>query len=177
MPALRMQDWLDLDGIGRVYNVPPGETMESLEKKFFKAFVEHGNERTAAREDVAHSYANLLCQLNPDMATVRPSIEDFNATVAFIRGMVSGYNKDDIEFFLHVPESIRKEIYDKQRQFFEDAGIAFLGWAPSPKTFESIKSQLAAQYGDDWHITKKVSYNGLPKGDVSSRLFIEVGFE
>lgn len=177
MPAFRLEDALDLTGIAREYVMPDGETMESLERKLFEVFVAKGTEETVQKLVVANAFAMDLARLNPDMAAIRPKVENYEATLAYVRGMVAGYNKDDIEFFLHVPESIRKEIYDRQREFLENAGIVRLNWAPSPKTFEAITTQLAALHGPDWATSKKIRYDGTPRGDENARLYVQIGFE
>lgn len=177
MPAFRLEHALDLTGIGRHYVMPDDETMESLERKFFQVFVAHGEEETRQKLTVANAYAIELAILNPDMASIRPDPNNYQATLGYIRGMVAGYNKDDIEFFLHVPENIRQDIYEKQRQFLEEAGIIRLNWAPAPKTFEAITTQLAERYGSDWNTAKKVRYDGTPKGDENARLYVQISFE
>lgn len=177
LPAFRLEHALDLTGIGRTYEMPNGETMASLDRKFFDVFVGKGTEPTLQKLAVANAYATDLAKLNPDMASIRPDPENYEHTLAFIRGMTAGYNKDDIEFFLHVPESIRKEIYEKQRKFLEEAGIVRLNWAPCPKTFEAIGSQLTARLGPDWYTGGKVRYDGTPRGDENSRLYVQVEFE
>ncbi|MDB5491215.1 MAG: hypothetical protein JWO78_1064 [Micavibrio sp.] len=177
LPAFRLEHALDLTGIGQTYVMPEGETMESLDRKFFDVFVAKGTAATKQKLSVANAYATDLARLNPGIAAIRPDPENYEHTLAYIRGMTAGYNKDDIEFFLHVPESIRKDIYDWQREFLEKAGIVRLNWAPCPKTFEAINAQLSARLGPDWHTGGKIRYDGTPKGDENSRLYVQVEFE
>lgn len=151
--------------------------MEALDLKFFDVFVARGTEHSPQKAEVAQSYARLLAGLNPDMEAICPAEDDYEGNVAFIRGMAAGYNKDDIEFFLHIPEAIRKDIYEKQRVLLESAGIVFLGWAPSPKTFEAMTAQLAARYGPDWQTNGKAAYDGKTQPFNGARLFIEVDME
>jgi hypothetical protein len=176
-PAFQLEQALGLAGVGQHYVMPEGKTMESLDLKFFDVFVAKGTEHSSQKAEVAQSYAKLLASLNPAMEAIRPNEHDYEGNVAFIRGMAAGYNKDDIEFFLHIPEETRKEIYEKQRAFLEKAGIIFLGWAPSPKTFEKITAQLAEKYGPDWQTTRKAAYDGRVQTFSGSRLFIEVDME
>jgi len=172
-----MEQELGLTGIGRHYVMPEGETIASLDRKFFDVFVADSSDTTLSKLRVANSYAALLSRLNPDMADLRPAEDDYERTIHFIRGMTAGYNRNDIEFFLYLPKSIRDDIAEKQRTFLESAGITALNWVPSPKTFELIKSQLAAKHGDDWASAKKVMYNGMVPKDADSRLFIQIDFQ
>ncbi len=145
-PALEFEDRIGIAGVGRRYAMPPDHDMESLEheiKRRIKWCAISLDERLKRAQD----YADILTRLNPELQKTRYDRDDLTDVWHFLLGVTSGFNPDDIDFFINADrEELRSgrnndKVTNVLSATFNDH--ARLGWRPSAPTADLIIRKLA----------------------------------
>lgn len=182
-PALRFEEVTGIAGVGRIYKMPGGVSMQYMESLLphydFSAFLMKkvipadeklrfawgmSNEDIAPFASTAQDKMSLLidrlCDLNPELKNVRFDRADFRACWHFTRGVTSGFNPEDIQFYLDDDKDDRAQAnaylttgaYGRLNKrcediFGKDSNI--LRWDVSPETAARIDRELDRRYGPD----------------------------
>jgi hypothetical protein len=144
-PALVFAEENGLSGIGRTYALPPGLDAETIE-----AYVLALRWTARAGLMTPQRYAERMQELgaaleeiNPALAALAYDRTEAPAVFDVVMGVTSGFNTDDIQFFIdgnYFARAIADRAYaDKYRRAEE--GHSRIGWVPSPKTLDRIIAQ------------------------------------
>lgn len=145
--ALEFEARYGLSGIGRRYIMPPDHDMQSLEYEIRRR-VQWVDIPMNERLKRAQGYADTLTALNPGLTWVSYQRQDLLDVWHFILGVTSGYNPDDIDYFIN---NIGRPHHNSHYQndpglkklsvLFNNHAVA-IQWRPSPKTVELIISKF-----------------------------------
>lgn len=182
-PALKFQRHFGLRDIGCEWTMPDGKTMYETEQALWYNEILALNfpietiltpELAAQRSDIAdtfdraHKIADTLRALNPALRDIDVDPANWGELRGFIHGVVSGFNTDDIQYWIKGGrrgadlDGLRDRIYNESRKKPEESWypqsltdkfngfahamgvdrIAFIYWVPCPKTIGRIHAQL-----------------------------------
>jgi len=182
-PALQFERYFGLRDIGRTWQMPGGISMAAMERQLWGCgFLDYdiSNDTiltTATAEQypaiamrfaTAQQLATDFIDLNPDLRRVDFDPTHWEQIKSFILGVTSGFNSNDIQYWLkggrRTPEleQLRQRIYsqcfnapeqswypqDLKAKFNEGAYglgpdvISLVHWVPCPQTIVQINTQL-----------------------------------
>lgn len=149
MPALGFEKAFGLVGIGCLYEMPVGLSMDSIFDLAHKALFEESAEAQKLRLPEMVAVAMSLKKVDPSLLSIEIDTGNFHQVVDFLMGVGSGFNPDDINYFIHRLESgfsTKAQALDKRisLQFGYDDIVE---WMPSPRTIDKINTQLDRLYG------------------------------
>ncbi len=147
-PAAIFEKRHGLSGIARHYILPESVSPQDLET--YALLMRHRND--ISRDSFSRRMAEVACALvarNPDLGAINCDTQkDPYAHYTLIQGVASGFNPDDIAYFLacaaegHRPYTsmVETEAYKNLCATFNAASSP--GWALAPKTLARIEAQL-----------------------------------
>jgi hypothetical protein len=181
-PALRFERLFGLQNIGQHWAMPGGKTMLGVQDRLWRnvIYFDHdqnpslaeakatGNTQKIYKFERGQRYARIFNHLNPALAAIPFDQEDWRHLRGFLHGVVSGFNADDIEDWIHNRtdragcEILRKRIaaqfYTPQqeswypqhlREKFQSRAtpcqsllLAQISWLPGARTIQAINDQL-----------------------------------
>jgi hypothetical protein len=163
-PALEFEKATGMRGIGHIYKMPGGITMREafvhlkniLGNRDFYEFIKAAfakNALSAKNNEVMTKigkFAREIIDLNPELKKVSFDKEDAIETEDFIAGVLSGYNPEDIDFFLSDYEWDHER--EKRVWLLQVTIGRSIEWAASDLTLEKIR----IYYGlENWEPSKK----------------------
>ena len=99
-PALEFEKRAGIAGVGRRYAIPRDHDMQSLEHEI-KRRIKWADIPMEERQRRAALYARVVTRLNPELERVRYNKSDLGDTWTFLLGVTSGFNPDDIDWFIN----------------------------------------------------------------------------
>ena len=142
-PALQFEKQNGLNGIAGQYTMPENVRPFDLERVLVKA---------AATVAALPLYADLWERLeaaNPELKNISIQPEDPLCMDYALMGVVSGFNVDDINFFLKghkegIPSYTYSQSPPRFKRLYKEITqrTGGINWIPAPATLEKIKSQL-----------------------------------
>jgi hypothetical protein len=147
-PAHDFEELSGLEGLAHDYNIPTGLDLD-LEQVAFVAKEFYSRD---AKNSV-YVIAAVLLESNPELKTVKFTTPD--EAYMFLTGVGSGFNPDDIDFFINEiekwPDEEAQRYMDSVKQELNAMDFPkSTGWAISPKTLELIREQFSLKAGLDY---------------------------
>lgn len=130
------------------YKNPPGVTQKVL-SKFYERFDKYWQNQDSDEELQVHRIASILAtafvKSNPALASLKSYVKKDYWDI--LMGVISGYNPDDILFWIEHPggysdNSIQKYSREVMETFRKFPFIYTGGYLPSPKSFTKIKEAM-----------------------------------
>lgn len=168
-PALELEKSCNISGISQEYTIPEGRTRASIESDYseylkrrihgiipavlfvedirqIKSLLRKSWEGTLSEEYWENKMAEdaqELIALNPILEAIQCDFSDPDNQYHFVFGVTSGFNIDDIQYFLDCQSNARgvEEGFYASRALEEQLDID-IGWIPSPKTIEKITKAI-----------------------------------
>jgi len=135
--------------VSHTYSYPPNVDRKTLEKFFDKIYKAQDSRLSFYQEEklekLKEKLAYLFVKQNPELSTLKHYVP-YDAW-HILNGVISGYNPDDILFFITHPGGYAnpsiKNYVKKVHETFKKFPFTFSGgYLPSPKSFEKIKKSL-----------------------------------
>lgn len=143
-PAKELEEKLNLSGISREYKMPNGKTMLRVAKETLYQDKNVTELNAVLKEIIA---------LNPELSTISYDKTHERNIVDFIMGITSGFNPDDISFYLQTQPKDYNHVLTKAQlerlavcDIFSEKLETPLGWIPSKQTLEKITQQKNIPY-------------------------------
>lgn len=161
-PARMLEETAGIQGISARWNMPEGKTEHEIGLETEELFIRTGpgfgfyNLRTcktlfrklatgqfegADWKKQAHDRLLQIIELNPQLSAVRYNPDSENSILIFLYGITSGFNAQDIDYFLNRTEEERTSDEEIQQQLSKEIGHKIL-WFPSPQTREQIRQAI-----------------------------------
>jgi hypothetical protein len=117
-----------------------GDNPDSVEH-YICAYPSAGLERSA-KEQYIEAFYEKFCNLNPEFHDIK--VNSLQDKYTLILGATSGFNFDDIKYFVENYDNNRGSLGTKMREKLKQDGLDDLEiqWVPSPKTWEIIKQKF-----------------------------------
>lgn len=117
-----------------------GDNPDSVED-YICAYPSAGLERPA-KEQYIEAFYEKFCNLNPKFHDIK--VNSLQDKYTLILGATSGFNFDDIKYFVGNYDNNRGNLGTKMREMMKQNGLDDLEieWVPSPKTWEIIKQKF-----------------------------------
>lgn len=148
MPAVEFEKKTGLKHIAKQWVLPAGDVMKELDI-FLRhvRFCDLENSTSQKFHKFLLPVWRDLKKHNPELETLAVNEKNFKEIGYAVRGVISGFNLDDIDDFLHVgtykdrmQDLAYKELYDHIKKT-----VATIEWVPSMKTLQKIEQQINNQ--------------------------------
>ena len=150
-PAARLSKRYKLTNIAGTYRMPQGLSAPVIEA-YCIANATLAFEGKLAQEDAHDNLRTVidrLIDINPSLKNVRCAMNQYRACYDFALGITSGFNSDDIQFFIDgnfFQKSMDNPAYAaKFNAACTALGSDTLGWVPAPQTLDRIIAQKPRQ--------------------------------
>lgn len=163
-PALRFERATGLSDIGRKYVMPYGRSAAAIERsvcecvsrkagygfhidnmrEYFRKAVNNSIEGDDWQEQFKKLLDDII-ELNSELKTVEYDRNDIDAVYHFILGTTSGFNPDDIEFWLREFDPTKLEEWHNKPEYLENGkinGIFLQEIHPDPEIAERTVDRL-----------------------------------
>lgn len=165
-PSIEFEQQNDLTDIGGYYNMPRGMSAAEYEDWFWgtntaqleakDVAIGDGKRYMSAKQPSSHvmnSWLELKA-LNPELENVRLDENLHYDVYCAVMGVTSGFNIDDINFFLEqlyvghgypAVQGRNMPTHGERLERIEDVSEERMSWVPSPRTAQRIESQFQAK--------------------------------
>lgn len=161
-PARMLENEAGISGISAHWKMPEGTTEYGIGLDTEELFIRTGpgfgyyNVRTcktlfrklatgqfegAGWKKQAHDQLLKIIELNPQLKAVRYNPDSSNNIITFLYGITSGFNAQDINYFLNRTEKEATADPEIQQKLSEEIGYP-VSWFPSPQTRDKIRQAI-----------------------------------
>lgn len=146
-PAQRLSKGYQLTDIAGRYAMPQGLSAAVIEAYCIAnaALAFEGKMAQEDAHDNLRTVIDRLIDINPSLKAVNCKMEQYRACYDFALGITSGFNADDIQFFIDgnfFQKSMDNPAYAKKfKAACAALGSDSLGWVPAPQTLDRIIAQ------------------------------------
>lgn len=145
-PALEFAEKAKLADIGQNWHLPAGLDAPTIEA--YALVLRWATQQGRITADRYNQRLSVLCQtledLNPVLATLTYDRRDCLRMFDVALGVTSGFNADDIQFFLdgnYYSLAMQNRDYARQNNLAKQVTGVDMFWVPSPKTLHRIITQ------------------------------------
>lgn len=159
-PPKVLEAMQEFEGISRDYNLPDNIDPWDLERSLSLGAMDIEAFRDLARE---------IIELNPELESLAKFLDHERYPIDICYGVTSGFNVDDIHFFLTSAKDIEgmKNRFVNVMAYQEGLNLEVIPWIASPKTLDQIAILCGKETG--WKPSEQNYVEGLKRWDASSK--------
>lgn len=166
-PAREFEQQTGMTGLSRSYKTPKGQDETDLASQWYEIYgrrkygvifdqnisyvaryfnnLAHGIRESEDWEDELRTTVAELIRLNPELSIVRYNPDDIEQTFRVLDGALSGFNPDDINYYVNEWEQADRNYSNAYKDLLEEHLPANIYWIASPATLQKIKSHFGLE--------------------------------